>query len=160
MSDEPAGAPDLDPSAHGRLGVDLYNRAWTLLAMEDRTPGQTDELIHLAHASRFHWSLAEGTRPENLARGEWLCSRVYAVLGRAEPAVWHARRCLEICEVAGIGDWDVAAAREAMARALLAGGDRTAARDWGAKAREAAAAIVEDDDREPIVQDLDALGLG
>ena len=31
--------------------------------------------------------------------------------------MWHAQRCLECCESAGIGDWDLAYAYEALARA-------------------------------------------
>ena len=50
--------------------------------------------------------LAGAEAPEhertNLARGEWQVSRVYVLLGRAETAIWHARRCLEHCEEAGI----------------------------------------------------------
>jgi hypothetical protein len=80
-------------------------------------------------------------------------------LGRAEPALWHARRAVEICEANGIADWDLAAAYEAMARALHVAGDDAAAREWLARARAAAAAIAEDDDREVIEQDLDALDI-
>lgn len=159
--DVATAAADLDATAHRRLGVDLYNATWTLLETADRTPSQTDELIHAAHASRFHWALAgDDVGPENLARGEWLCARVYAVLGRGEPALWHARRCVEICAENGIAGWDIAAAYEAMARAHLTSGDERAARDWAARARDAARAIADDDDREVIVGDLDALGLG
>jgi len=46
-----------------------------------------------------------------------------------------------------------------MARALLVGGDRIAAREWAAKAREACAAIADPDDREHIEEDLAALDL-
>ena len=62
---------------------------------------------------------ARSATTANLARGEWQCSRVYAVLGRAEPALWHARRCVELDEAGAEGreDWDLAAAYEAMARA-------------------------------------------
>jgi hypothetical protein len=71
-------------------------------------------MLHMAHASRYHWEQV-GT-PANLARGEWLCSRVYAVLGRPEPALHHARRVVQICERNGIGDWDLAFSHEAVAR--------------------------------------------
>ena len=67
---------------------------------------EDDRMLHMAHASRFHWE-AVGTAA-NLARGEWQCSRVYAVLGRSEPSLHHARRVLEICRLAQIGDWDLA----------------------------------------------------
>ena len=162
VPDSPAATSDatLDAATHRLLGVDLFNATWSLLELADRSASQTDALIHAAHASRHHWALAEGSGAENLARGEWLCSRVYAVLGRAEPALWHARRCVEICESNGIGDWDVAAACEAMARAQLVAGDRAAAREWATRARAALSAIADADDREVIEQDLDALDLG
>ncbi len=148
-----ATAPtSLDPAAHRQLAADLFNHVWTMLEMTDRTPMQDDEMIHAAHASRHHWG-AVGT-PENLGRGEWQCSRVYAVLGRPEPALWHARRYLALCEQHGIGDWDLAFAHEAIARALAVGGDPEGARAEVARARELAADIAEDEDRELLLSDL------
>ena len=113
-------------------------------------------MIHATHASRHHWSRAAGAGagPEHAARGEWQCSRVYAVLGHAEPALWHARRCLEICEANGIGDWDLAFAYEALARASRVADDHAATGHWLAKAREAGAQIAEDDDRVGLLSDL------
>ena len=70
---------ELDAAAHRRLGVDLFNFTWTLIEKADRTPAETDEMIHAAHASRYHWSKA-GTNA-NLGRGEWQIARVYSVLG-------------------------------------------------------------------------------
>jgi hypothetical protein len=142
----------LDPATHRQLGVDLYNSTWTLLEKADRTAAETDELIHRAHASRWHWG--QVGEPVNLARGEWLCSRVYALLGRGEPAIWHARRCAEIDEAAGLADWDIASAYEAMARALLVANDRAGAAEWKAKATAALAGIAEADDRAVIENDL------
>ena len=75
-----------------RFAVDLFNEVWALLETTDRTPEQDERMIHAAHGSRLHWEAA-GTA-ENMAVGDWLCSRVYAVLGRAEPALYHARWCL------------------------------------------------------------------
>ena len=150
-----APAADLDDADHRRLGKDLFNRVWTLLETADRTPEQTDEMIHAAHASRWHWTV--GGDPVHRARGEWQCSRVYAVLGRGEPALWHARRCLALCEEFEIGDWDLAAAYEAMSRASLVAGDDVAARDWKAKAVAALDDIADPDDREPIEADLATL---
>ena len=148
---------DLDAATHRALGVALYNHVWTLLETTDRTPAQVDEMIHSAHASRFHWSRAEGSEPVNLARGEWQCSRVYAVLGRGEPALWHARRCLAINEANGSADWDIASAFEAMARATLVAGDAAAAADWKAKATAALDGIADQDDRDIIEGDLATL---
>jgi DNA-binding transcriptional MerR regulator len=158
VTDTAAASDVLDEATHRRLGKDLFNHTWTLLETADRTPAQIDEMIHSAHASRYHWSKA-GTAA-NLSRGEWQCSRVYAVLGRGEPAIWHARRCVEINEENGIADWDIASAYEAMARALAVSGDMVAARDWAARARAACDAIVEPGEREVIEGDLATLPLG
>jgi hypothetical protein len=133
-------------------GVDLFNEVWRLI--ESR--GDDDRMLHAAHASRFHWGEAPECRPENLARGEWLVSRVYVLLGRAEPAVWHAERCLEWCERGGLADWDVAYAYEALARAHGLAGDAVAA-EWKAKARAAGDVIADSDDREHFEQDFATL---
>jgi DNA-binding transcriptional MerR regulator len=156
-----ATAPELDAAAHRRLGVDLFNFTWTLIEKPDRTPGETDEMIHAAHASRYHWSKAGTT--VHLGRGEWQIARVYSVLRRAEPALWHAGRCLAYVEAAvAAGEaesWDLPAAREAMARAAAVAGDEAEAIRWRDLAREALAAIEDPADRELIEGDLATLPL-
>jgi DNA-binding transcriptional MerR regulator len=156
-----APVADLDAAAHRRLGVDLFNYTWTLIEKADRTPEETDEMIHAAHASRFHWSRAGTT--VNLGRGEWQIARVYCVLGRAEPALWHAGRCLAYAEAAATAGeteaWDLPSAYEAMARANAVAGDIATATSWRDRAREALAAISEADDREIIEGDLATLPL-
>jgi len=133
---------------HRRLGVDLFNEVWRLLESRE----DDDRMLHAAHASRYHWGEAPECKPENLARGEWQVSRVYVVLGRAEPAIWHAQRCLEHCEEARIGDWDLAYAYEGLARAHAVAGNVEAA-DWKAKARAAGDRIADPEDREHFDED-------
>jgi DNA-binding transcriptional MerR regulator len=141
---------------HRQLGVDLFNHVWTLLELPSRTVEQDDEMIHAAHASRYHWSLAG--EPRHLARGEWQVSRVYSVLGRAEPALHHARRCLAIVEAADDReDWDLPFAYEALARASLVAGDREAAAGYVAQARELGEQIADPEDRELLESDLAGL---
>jgi hypothetical protein len=102
-------------------------------------------VVDLAHASLHHWRVAGG--PVEAARGEWLVSHVYAVLGRGEPALHHARRSYELCAGGGeeFRDFDLAYAYEGMARGLAALGADVG--DWRAKAAEAGAAIRDDEDR-------------
>ena len=150
-------ATELDPATRRKLAADLFNHTWTLLELPDRTPEQVDEMIHSAHASRYHWGEVPDREPVNLARGEWQCSRVYAVLGRAEPALWHARRCLEINEAVANADWDIASAYEAMARAHMAAGDMAEVAIWKAKAVAAIDAIADPDDREVVEGDIATL---
>ena len=139
---------------HRTLGVDLFNKTWTLMENPTCTPEQGDELIHCAHASAYHW-LQVGTAA-NRARSEWQCSRVYVTLGRAEPALHHARRCLEISEAApeALEDWDLPFAHEALARAHALAGDADEAARHLALARELGARIADAEDREILLKDL------
>jgi DNA-binding transcriptional MerR regulator len=150
-----ATSVELDRATERQLAVDLYNSSWTLIEKPDRSAAETDEMIHRAHASRWHWGrVGEAV---NLARGEWLCARVYATAGRGEPALWHARRCVEINEALESDAreaWDLPAAYEAMARGSSAAGDGVSAALWKKKALEALEAISDADDRLPIEQDL------
>lgn len=149
----------VDAATHRRLAVDLFGHTWRLLDLVERTPEQVDEVIHTAHASRYHW--AQVGTPAQAARGEWQCARVYSTLDRAEPALWHARRCLELVEAGGEGfeDWDPASAHEGMARALLVAGERSDATRHAQLAREALAVVEDEEDRQIVAADLDALAL-
>jgi hypothetical protein len=145
----------MDPQVRRKAAVDLYNHTWTLLEKADRTERETDLMVHAAHASRFLWE--DIGEPVNHARGEWQIARVYAVVGRPEPALYHARRCLAIVEEQGVGDFDLACAYEALARAHATAGQTEAARRCEALGREAAARIADADDRAVVVGDLDSL---
>ncbi|WP_456846741.1 MerR family transcriptional regulator [Cellulomonas sp. P5_C6] len=138
-----------------QIAVDLFNGVWRLMETEDRTAADDDRMVHMAHASRYHWGQV-GT-PANLSRGEWQVSRVYCVLGRAEPALHHARRGLEICRENGIGDWDLAFAYESLARASAVAGDKDQARSWTEQALAAAEDIAEAEDRELLLSDLESI---
>jgi len=107
---------------HRKLAVELFNQTWTLMEKKKRTPEEDDEMIHTAHASRYHWDKVGKTF--NLARGEWQISRVYSVLGMSSPALYHARRCLYYCSKGDVEDWDTPFAYETLARASAVAGRR------------------------------------
>jgi hypothetical protein len=137
---------------HRQVAVDLFNHVWTLMEAPGRTAAQDDEMLHAAHASRYHWGLV--SQPVNLARGEWQCSRVYAILGRGEPAIHHGRRCLEICMAEDIGDFDLAFAYEALARAHTLAGDSELAAKYLSQAAQAGGDIADEDDRTHFADEL------
>jgi tetratricopeptide (TPR) repeat protein len=145
-----------DTNDERQLGRALFNATWTLLEKEDRSRDDDDAMLHMAHASRHHWG---ASRPPaaNIARGEWQCSRVYAVLGRAEPSLHHAQRVLDICQQNGIGDWDLAFAYEALARAHAVAGNADQARSCTEQALAAAEDISTDEDREILLSDLETI---
>ena len=140
---------------HRQLGVDLFNHVWTLLEMPHRGPMQDDEMIHAAHASRHHWGAAgRHAEPYRLVTGEWQCSRVYATLRRAEPALWHARRALALCDEHDVTGFFRGASHEALARALQVAGDDEGAHAEVERARAISATLDDAEDREILDGDL------
>jgi len=136
----------LTPDEHRALGVELYNTTWELL----EGGAAPDAVVDTAHASAFHWSLAASATAANRARSQWLCSHVYAVLGRPEPALYHAERCLAL--VQGTPDemeeFDLPAAYEALARAHAVAGRSEEARRFLAVGRAEISTIADAEDRE------------
>ena len=143
---------------HRQLGVDLYNDAWRLLEKE-RTPEEDDELLHQAHASTYHWLKAPECEPKNRARGEWICSRAYAVVGLGEPALRHAEKCLAIVEANpdNMEEFDLPFAYEALARAHRVGGADDQAERYEQLARETGASMTDAEDVEHLEEALSTL---
>jgi hypothetical protein len=135
-----------EQETHREFAVDLFNLTWDLLDKTGRSADENDKMIHAAHASRFHWG--EAGTPLEFERGEWQISRVYSVLGRPEPALYHAQRCLAICEENDIGDFDIAFAYEAMARAYAVAGDAAKSKEYITLGEQASEQIEDKDNRE------------
>lgn len=160
MSDTTAASrpPSSDlPESERQLAADLFNLVWTLLEQPGRTTEDDDRMVHAAHASRYHWGQVGG--PQQLAIGEWQCARVYSVLGRAEPALHHARRCLEISTASAVADWMIASAHEGMARAYAVAGQRESALASRAAAEAVLANVTDAEDRQVVQDDLASLPL-
>ena len=153
MTETPVAAPTpLDAITERQVAVDLFNHVWTLLETPERTSMQDDEMLHAAHASRHHWGNVG--KPVNLARGEWQCSRVYAVLGRPEPALWHgdgASRCAR--STGSATSTSRSAGRRSPARRAWPAIDRPPAKRSD-RARKLSADIGEEEDRELLLSDL------
>lgn len=145
------------PADERALAARLFNDTWTLLEQEERTAQDEDRMLHSAHASRFHWDNV-GT-DQHRAIGEWQCSRVYAVLGRGEPALHHARRSITYAASPGVESWVAASAEEALARALAVAGDLDAAQDARDQALALAGTITDEEDRAVVLADIDTLPL-
>jgi hypothetical protein len=137
---------------HRKFAIDLFNLTWSLLDKKDRTLEEDDKMIHAAHASRFHWG--EIGTPLEFERGEWQISRVYSVLKRSEPALYHAKRCLEICKKNNIGDLDIAFAYEALARAYAVDGLKAQCEENLELARKTGQQIKKEEDRNYFLSEL------
>lgn len=146
---------ELDSVTRRSLASGLFNRVWELLEQPDRTTADDEELVHAAHASRWFWT-AEGTAKER-AIGDWQISRVYATLGRGEPAVHHARVCLGYAQQVPDETWLLASAYEGLSRAYAVSGDRAAALEWKGKALAQLELVEDADDRDIVARDIDSL---
>ncbi|WP_404356027.1 hypothetical protein LG291_21695 [Cytobacillus firmus] len=142
----------MEKAEHKKMAISLFNKIWDLMENPDRTEDENLEMIHMVHTSRYHWGIAG--QPVNLSRGEWQISRVYTVLNRAEPALFHAKRNLEICLSNKIGDFDLAFAYEALARAYQIAGDEENVHQYKKLAYEAAEDIAKKEDKQVVLNDL------
>jgi hypothetical protein len=138
--------------AHREFAISCFNATWTYLEKEVRTKDEGFRMMHLAHASRYHW--AEIGQPVHFARGDWLLARVYAELGFGVMAYSFARRSLTWCEEHDIGDFDLAFAFEAVARACAVSGDLLKAENYLRLATQAGHEIESEEDRTYFLQEL------
>ena len=148
-----------DLKTHEKLAKACFNKTWELLDKTDRNAEDDTEMIHTVHASRYHWGVlvANGQGSAlNLQRGEWQIARVYTVLEREEPALYHAELCLKITQDNDIGDFDLAFAHEALARASALAGNKEDYEKNLKLAKEAGEKIKDKGDREYFFEDLNA----
>lgn len=137
-----------DPApAHRFFSVECFNLVWQLLDREGRTPSEDEEMLGLAHASRWHWSRREDCDATNISVAWWMISRVCAVLGRADEASRYASLCLAESPEGGVPPFFTAYAHEAAARAALAGGNDEDARGHLAEARRLSGLVEDQEDR-------------
>jgi tetratricopeptide (TPR) repeat protein len=141
-----------EQECHKRFAIQLNNLVWGLLQKENRIVEDNDKMIHAAHASHYHWTIVGN--PVNFQRGEWLISHVYAVLNRSEPALYHAKKCMELTEEYKFVDFDLAYAYEAMARAYASAGTASEAKKYIQLAQEAAEKIKEEEDKKIFMGDF------
>lgn len=131
-----------DTEWHRTQGIAANNDTHRLLDNDKRTDEDDERMTHQVHASAHHWGIA-GT-DINRSRAEYMCSRVYSFVGRAEPALHHAQRCMDLVVKNDVHDWDEAYAHEALARAYACAGDLAKARLHRQRAETTTIADLED----------------
>lgn len=146
-----------EATAHRHFAVDCFNRAWSLLDQESRHEDEAEEMLHLAHASLWHWTQVPDHTPTNLSIGRWQLARVYAVAQRPGEALRWAERCREGSEEADLPSFYRGYAYEALARAAASAGREEEAARYLERARELAAEVQDDETRELLLADLGSL---
>ncbi|QDT31067.1 hypothetical protein [Thalassoglobus polymorphus] len=114
-------------AAHRWFAIECNNGSWDLVEAESRTETQIEEMLHLAHAARFHWQHA-GTEL-NLLKADLLLATAYCIAKRPENGLVyasHARAHLNSIKDANPFDHACLAGASALAH-QLAGQEQQAA---------------------------------
>jgi hypothetical protein len=144
---------NFDPQiVHRHFAAECFNAAWELMDKSRRTPAEDEEMIHLAHASLWHWSKRADCTPRNLSIGYWQAARVCALLGQADNARRYGLLCLQYGQ--GEGPFYAGYAYEALARAEWAAGNPDKAKAYLLEAQKLAAEVGDAEDRELLEKDL------
>ncbi len=137
------------------LAAKLFNGVWALMDKEGRTEEENYLMVHMAHASLYHW-MQVGT-PHNIYVGEWQISRVYALLGNFDSCLYHGKRALQLCEVNGFTGFNLAYAYEALTRAYLVKGNKSECTKYLELALRETEKVTEKEEKELLAKDLDEL---
>ena len=141
---------------HHYMGIELNQQTWALLEKTDRNDRDNQRMIAFAKSSLYHWQHSPNFQPVNEQRGQWLISRVYAVLKNGENAITHAEACWALTEEHNFLDFDLAYAHEALARAFAALGDTEQMNKFFILAKEAGNLISDEEDKSYFMNDLHA----
>ena len=145
--------PEFDiEAAHKYFAANCLNKAWDLIDKAQRSEEENEQMLQMNQTSLYHWSQREDCNPLNMSVGYWQTSRIYALLGSSAEAVKYGHLCLKYAE--GQEPFFIGYAYEALARAELVGGNSDKASEYLAKAKEAAGAEPDEDNRKMLVADL------
>lgn len=140
-------------AVHRTLAIEFNQETWRLLETFSGSAEEADIMIENTFASLRHWRIAGTTL--NIARGQWLLSRVYAAALMGERSLHFALQCHATTQTAaGACDFDLAYSCEALARAYALLGKTSEAKLWKQKTQDAGDAIKNPDDKKQFEQDF------
>ena len=131
-------------------------QTWNLLGKEDRNEQDDVRMVNFAQASLYHWRKSHKYEPVNEQRGQWMLSRVYAVLDKGKEALSFANEASRLTNEQDLKDFDQAYSYEALARANAALGNKKECVKWLEKAQNAATLIKREEDKKYFISDLES----
>ena len=139
---------------HHYMGIEMNIQTWNLLGKENRNEQDDVRMINYSKASLYHWRKSHKYESVNEQRGQWMLSRVYAVLGKGKEALSYANEVSRLTNEQDLKDFDLAYSYEALARANAALGNKKECAKWLEKAQEAGTLIQAEEDKKYFVTDL------
>ena len=141
---------------HHYMGIEMNIQSWNLLGKENRDEKDNVRMINFAKSSLYHWKKSPKFELVNEQRGQWLISRIFAVLSNGNEAISYAQETLRLTEEHGFKDFDLAYAYESMARAHAVSGNKEKYKEFWEKAREAGDLIAGKEDKKYFDEDFEA----
>ncbi len=143
---------------HKKVAINTNNGIWAILDSDSPSSQELEDALHMAHTARYHWSKVGTTI--NAVRAEYMIARVYALMKRAEPALFHANRGLELAKKAektdeNWKDWDIPFIYEALARAHSVAENKSECKKYKDLAQKATNAVEGEDDKKICQGELD-----
>jgi hypothetical protein len=129
-----------------RLAAQANNRAWRLSESKSRSPAESQEMLHAAHAAMHLWSIVGSDN--HRAHARQLLAHVHALLGNADVASTYLAACSSYLASPERQAWEVAIFHAVAANVAAAGHHAMAHRLHYAKARELIDALADPEDRE------------
>jgi hypothetical protein len=83
---------------HKHFSTHCFNEAWNLIDKVNRSPEETDEMVHYAMASLYHWGKRKDCTNRHRSIGSWQVSRCYTLAGKLEQAERYGKLCLKFSE--------------------------------------------------------------
>ena len=146
--DPTPGATDF----HRKTAVACFNKAWDFLDKKERSREEDLQMLHEAHASRYHWGHVGNA--QNFAVGDWQISRVYAALKQPALALLFARSSLDTCQKNDLKEL-LPSAYEGMSRAYATANDAGEARRYLEMARKQLKLVKDEEDRKIYSQQIE-----
>ena len=152
-----ADTPNFDiQQAHKYFSADCFNKTWDNMDKDGgRSTEENMEMLHTAIASLWHWTQRDDVTPRNLSIGYWQVSRVYCLIKQPNNARRYGLLALEYAK--NLSPFLKGYAYETLARAEMIANNRVIMKVYLDKAREILAQINDEEDRQALAKDLDAL---
>jgi len=140
---------------HKYFSSHCFNKAWDLIDKTDRTDEESEEMVHYAMASLFHWSKRDDCTDRHKSIGCWQVSRCYALAGNMEHAERYGKLCLEFSE--NDEPFYLGYAHEALARVHALSGNRKEKEKHFTIAIDLSEKIKDKEEKELLLTDLKSI---
>ncbi len=141
-----SSSPDETTLWQKRLAAQANNCAWRLSEAKSRSPAESQEMLHAAHAAMHLWSIV-GT-DNHKAHALQLLAHVHGLLGDGEAASAYLAACAPYLSHPEREAWEVALFHAVAANVAVASSNAADHRRHYARARKLIDALPDREDRE------------